>query len=87
MKKIISVLLVICCVVLCTACGGRNRRQSQQSYAQNKPIYVYVCTGKYATKYHSYSNCKGLNNCKGTVVKMTKQDAEQKGKSPCSLCY
>ncbi|BDD04859.1 hypothetical protein HNQ88_002253 [Aureibacter tunicatorum] len=28
---------------------------------------VYVCGGKYSKKFHSYSSCRGLNNCKSKV--------------------
>ena len=34
----------------------------------NKSDIVYVCFGDYSEKYHSRSNCTGLNNCKGELI-------------------
>ena len=86
MKKLISILLVICCVVLCVACGGCRRQQSQTSTLVY-PAYVYVCMGKSATKYHSYKECRGLGNCKSTIAKMPEADAQKMGRTRCNLCY
>lgn len=30
---------------------------------------VYICTGPYATKYHSTPECKGLNRCSGAYLR------------------
>ena len=48
---------------------------------------VYVCTGKHAKCYHSTPRCKGLETCKGEIVRMTLDEAQQKGKRPCRLCH
>lgn len=48
---------------------------------------VYVCTGGYATKYHSSYDCRGLSNCKGDVVSMSESDAIKKGRSRCKICF
>lgn len=49
---------------------------------------VFVCGGKYAAKYHSYSNCSGLNNCKGGIYKYNSQSAASKaGYSACKICW
>lgn len=49
---------------------------------------VYVCSGKYATKFHSVSNCKGLNNCKGTIYSVENQnEAIKLGYTHCLLCW
>ena len=48
--------------------------------------YVYVCTGAYSKRYHSASNCRWLGSCKGEIVKMSKEEAEQKGLTPCKSC-
>lgn len=50
--------------------------------------YVYVCDGKTSVAYHSTDNCKGLNRCTHTVIKVTKQDAiNTYGKRACKLCW
>ncbi|GHT25231.1 hypothetical protein AGMMS4957_19690 [Bacteroidia bacterium] len=47
---------------------------------------VLICTGKYAKKYHK-SQCKGLDNCKGKVIKVTLSEAKKQGKTECGYCY
>ena len=87
MKKIISILLVICCAVLCVACGGRKRQQTQTYTPTYQDGYVYVCMGSSATKYHSHKECKGLCNCKRTIAKMPEVDAQKMGRTRCLICY
>ena len=49
---------------------------------------VYICGGKYAYAYHSYQNCKGLNNCQSKVYYTSENDAiNQYGREPCCLCW
>ena len=87
MKKIIGALLIICCAVLCLSCIGRNSGQQLQTYGNNQTSYVYVCTGRYATKYHSYRGCRGLGNCSGTIAKMPETDAQRMGRTRCRICF
>lgn len=35
---------------------------------QQKNSKIYICTGKYATKYHRSLNCSGLNRCQSQVI-------------------
>jgi len=46
--------------------------------------YVYICDSTGATKYHLSSNCRGLNACEHEIIKVTKDDAYDKGKK--TLC-
>lgn len=48
---------------------------------------VYICTGPYATKYHSTPECKGLNRCSGDVVKMSMDKAKESGYTACKICW
>jgi len=48
---------------------------------------VYICNGKYATKYHKTNTCSGLNNCKSTITAVDKKEAEKKGRTGCAVCY
>ncbi len=49
---------------------------------------VYVCGGKYSTKLHSHSNCRGLNNCKGGVFTYESQSAAKRaGYKYCLICW
>jgi hypothetical protein len=44
---------------------------------------VYICDSKSATKYHFSENCRGLNNCKHTIVKVTLSKAKSSGRTLC----
>ncbi len=48
---------------------------------------VYICTGKYSKRYHAYSDCSGLNNCKGDIIAISKKKAQNLGRTPCKICY
>lgn len=49
---------------------------------------VYICGGQYAEKFHSYSSCRGLNNCKGGIYYInSQQEAINKGYEYCSICW
>lgn len=48
---------------------------------------VYVCTGGSSRKYHRLSNCKGLRSCGGNIEKVYLEFAEEKGRTPCKMCY
>lgn len=47
---------------------------------------VYICTGKSSKRYHATPKCKGLDNCRGEIVKVTVQKAKSMGRTPCRLC-
>jgi hypothetical protein len=70
MKKIILVAITLLAFNI-TTFSGTN--------------YVYICSGYSATKYHAYSNCRGLNRCKGEIYKKSIKEAN--GYSPCKICY
>ena len=36
---------------------------------------VYVCTGKYAKKYHNDYECKGLQKCSAEIITLTVEEA------------
>ena len=62
-----------------------NKIQLEQEY-RHKSIEVYICTGRYAKKYHSRPNCRGLNNCRGGIKKVELEKIKGH-RSPCSICY
>lgn len=78
MKRILFCLLAIIAVYSC------NNTESKNDDSQD--MYVYICTGGYATKYHAYPNCKGLRNCGGTIKAISIEDAEKMGRTPCQIC-
>lgn len=77
MKKVLSILAVAIAVL------------SLSSYTdkQNEEEKVYICTGKYAKRYHCDENCRGLGNCKGEIRLVPISTAKKQGKTPCGYCY
>ncbi len=59
----------------------------QESKACEAKQTVYVCTGPKSKRFHSSQSCRGLRNCSGQVVKMSKTDAQKAGYTPCKICY
>lgn len=48
---------------------------------------VYVCTGKYSKRFHSDEDCRGLQSCRGEIITMSIEEAEDYGLTPCGYCY
>lgn len=48
---------------------------------------VFVCTGPYSTKYHDNPDCSGLYKCSAEITTLSKENAIDKGYSPCRICY
>lgn len=48
---------------------------------------VFVCTSSGATKYHSDTDCPGLNSCSDDLEELYVPEAEYKGYEPCKRCY
>lgn len=47
---------------------------------------AFVCSGRYAKKYHIDKNCRGLQSCKGTIRFITLREARGRGMQPCRMC-
>lgn len=61
-----------------------------QSYAateNHQEVYVYICTGPTASRYHRSQYCSGLNNCSGSIVQVTLAKAKAMHRTPCKKCY
>jgi hypothetical protein len=53
---------------------------------------VYICTGSSAYAFHSYSNCPGLNNCRGSVISIdqtsaTSENSNYRQRVHCCRCW
>lgn len=48
---------------------------------------VYICTGGYSRRYHKTEYCKGLRNCGGAIIKISREEADSSFRSPCHICY
>jgi hypothetical protein len=76
MKKLIFTLTLLLGATLLI-----NADRLQNHTEQSK---VYICNSQDATKYHLTTSCQGLNACKHEIIKVTKEEAYDKGKK--TLC-
>ena len=81
MKQLCSLFLTIS--LLCAFAGNSVAIGSAST---TETTYVYICPGGSATKYHAKATCRGLNNCRGKVVKIPVEEAKKQGRTPCSIC-
>ncbi len=65
--------------------GGKGYVSAYQ-ISERAPETVYVCGGRYAKKYHAREDCKGLENCKGGISKLSIVKAHSKY-GACRACY
>ena len=80
--------------------GHRNVQKAEPEYNDSAAVEtvgdytvvetvetVYVCTSKTAKTYHCDPDCRGLNNCSGTILKVDKREAIERGRRECQICY
>lgn len=77
---LISVVLSLSIV----SCRSHHKRASVPSSPNAK---VWICTGESSERYHAYSDCKGLSNCRTNIEEISLQEAESMGRTPCRICY
>ena len=65
------------------SCGGTKEKENRKLRYDE----VYVCTGKYAKRFHCDEDCKGLQSCRGEIITMSIEEAEDYGLTPCGYCY
>lgn len=87
-----TLLLIILLAIV--SCGGDNKGSRPVGVSgvryvatEDNGDEVYVCTGKYAKRFHCDEDCKGLRSCRGEVVTMSIEEAEEQGLTPCGYCY
>ncbi len=73
-----AALILLCCLMSCGSNGENSNRKEKET--------VFVCTGRYAKRYHYDNECPGLNSCKSKKIEISKKGAEEKGLTPCRLC-
>ena len=48
---------------------------------------VFICTGPQSKKYHKTRYCRGLESCSGRIIKIKREEAKKRGRTPCGFCY
>ena len=74
-SKTLLFLLFILTVIPFSSFTEKNNFVSQSS--------VYLCDSPNGKKYHFSRNCRGLSNCKHSIVKVTLSEAKKRGKTLC----
>lgn len=73
------------------SCGSKNNATSSfygfADFGDDDGEYVYICTGPYSKKYHKTDNCQWLDNCSEDIERVTVEEAEVMGRTPCKGCY
>lgn len=82
MRKIITILGIILLVSL----GSMTENNYEQTRAKAK-VSVWICTGPKSKRYHATDRCRGLNRCSRELKQLSKAEAEERGYTPCKICY
>lgn len=48
---------------------------------------VYICLSPKAYRYHKNRSCRGLNKCSYNIILVPVSTAENRGYTPCNICY
>ena len=88
LKFTIGVLILLISSFSGFSIANINRFEDKVEVTEVQGSRVYVCGGQYSTKLHSYTSCRGLNNCKGGIFYYdSQQEAINAGYSYCSICW
>ena len=82
MKLTATILLTA--VFMCMPAESMHSRLHTKSVQEH---YVYICTGPKSYRYHSNSDCRGLNNCSASIEKVTLAKAKAMKRTACKICY
>jgi hypothetical protein len=86
--KALYLFKILLVVVICSSFMKADTTADVSKADLSVSQTVYICGGKYATKFHSTSKCSGLNNCKGGIYKYDSQEeAMDEGYSHCKICW
>ena len=75
--------LLLFAMLAIASCGGTKEKENRKLHYGE----VYVCTGKYAKRFHCDEDCKGLQSCRSEIITMSIEEAEDYGLTPCGYCY
>ena len=75
--------LLLFALLAIASCGGSKEKENKKNHYDE----VYVCTGRYAKRFHCDEDCKGLQSCRSEIVVMSIEEAEDYGLTPCGYCY
>ena len=62
--------LLLFALLAIVSCGGTKGKENKKLHYDE----VYVCTGRYAKRFHCDEDCRGLQSCRGDIVVMSIED-------------
>jgi hypothetical protein len=92
-KNIVSYTIILFALLAIIGCNGERKNTHISPFGvisaapKDNSSDVYVCTGRYAKRFHCDEDCKGLRSCRGDIVVMSIEEAEDYGLTPCGYCY
>jgi hypothetical protein len=92
-KNIVSYTIILFALLAIIGCNGERKNTHISPFGvisaapKDNSNDVYVCTGRYAKRFHCDEDCKGLRSCRGDIVVMSIEEAEDYGLTPCGYCY
>lgn len=75
-------LLLLTLVLVGMFAAGTASEDSPKEEAK-----VYICVSKNAKRYHCDRDCRGLQSCKHEIRIVTIKEAQERGLTPCKVCY
>ena len=78
--------LLLFALLAIASCGGSKEKGTENTQVLHDDE-VYVCTGRYAKRFHCDEDCRGLQSCRSEIVIMSIEEAEDYGLTPCGYCY
>jgi hypothetical protein len=86
--KVVSILIAVIGFTVFFGATPPSSVKQMTAMAMSESDTVYICTGKYSTKYHRYDSCRGLNNCQSTIKSVTIETAKGTYKRvACRVCW
>ncbi len=90
MKKSVIIAAAVLVAGSMASCESKtNSSSSLHGFANlgDYGEYVYICTGPYSKKYHKTEYCTWLGSCSEDIERVTVEEAEDMGRTPCKGCY
>lgn len=88
-------IVLLFAIILMASCSGSSKKSADVESEKKDSVVksdaysdnVYICTGSSSKRYHCDPDCKGLSRCSGEKEKISEEEAEDMGRTPCKICY
>lgn len=80
-----NLLLLLSFFTLTATAAPKHHLHYKHIHAKAQ-VYVYICNGPESKRYHSTPDCRGLSRCSTAIEKVTLEEAEREGRTPCHIC-